>query len=110
MGERSAVTMVRRRATKHAHPPPRVCIIRGMSKPTAMWRVLFLAEQYGRMTMSLEEVATQIALAPGTIRNRRTRGEFGWLRADGRSLYADVADVAAYLDERRCIADATPQS
>jgi len=66
-----------------------------------LWRVLFLSEQYGRMTLSLDEVAQQIGYAAGTIKNRRMRGEFSWLRADGRNLYADVADVAQYLERRR---------
>lgn len=66
-----------------------------------LWRVMFLAERYGRMTMNLEEVAEQIGLAPSTIKNRRTASEFAWLKADGRALYADVADVAAYLERRR---------
>lgn len=69
---------------------------------TAMlWRVMFLAEKYGRMTLTLDEVAEQVGLAPGTIRNRRSRGEFSWLRADGRALYADVVDVAEYVERRR---------
>lgn len=63
--------------------------------------MLFLAERYGRMTLTLDEVADQVGLAAGTIRNRRTKGEFGWLKTDGRSLYADVADVAQYLEDRR---------
>ena len=67
----------------------------------SLWRVTFLAERYGRMTLDIDEVAEQIGIAAGTIRNRRTRGEFGWLRSDGRQLYADVADVAAYLEQRR---------
>lgn len=66
-----------------------------------LWRVLFLAEKYGRMTLTLDEVAEQIGLAPGTIRNRRTRGEFQWLRSDGRTLTADVQDVAAFLEQLR---------
>lgn len=66
-----------------------------------LWRLLFLAETYGRMTLTLDEVAEQIGLAPGTIRNRRTRGEFAWLRSDGRTLTADVADVAAFLERQR---------
>ena len=61
----------------------------------AMWTAMFLAEKYGRLTLTLEEVAEQIGLSPGTIRNRRVRGEFAWLRADGRALCADVSDVAA---------------
>lgn len=71
------------------------------SNKAPLWRVLFLAERYGRMILTLDEVADQIGLAAGTIRNRRTRGEFSWLRSDGRSLYADVQDVALYLEEAR---------
>lgn len=70
-----------------------------MNTKSPLWRILFLAEHYGRMTLTLDEIAKQIGIAPGTIRNRRTRGEFQWLRSDGRTLRADVADVAAYLDE-----------
>jgi hypothetical protein len=66
-----------------------------------LWRILFLAERYGRMTLSLNEVAEQIGLSAGTIKNRRMRGEFDWLRSDGRQLYADVQDVAQYLEEAR---------
>lgn len=73
-----------------------------------IWRVMFLAEKYGRMTMTLEEVAEQIGLAPATIRSRRTRGEFAWFRMDGRSLYADVADVAEYLEQRRTAREDSP--
>jgi hypothetical protein len=68
----------------------------------SIWRVMFLAEKYGRMTMTLDEVAEQIGLAAATIRTRRSRdGDFQWLKADGRALYADVADVAQYLEQRR---------
>lgn len=66
-----------------------------------LWRVLFLAEHYGRMTLTLDDVAEQIGLAPSTIKNRRTRGEFTWLRSDGRTLTADVQDVAEYIDQMR---------
>lgn len=66
-----------------------------------LWRVMFLTERYGRMTLTLDEVSEQIGLAASTIKNRRSLGEFAWLRADGRQLYADVADVAAYLEQRR---------
>ena len=75
----------------------------------SLWRVAFLAERYGRMTLTIAEVADQIGLAQGTIRNRRAAGDFGWLRTDGRQLYADVADVAEYLESRRRhTADAAP--
>ena len=72
------------------------------------WTALFLAERYGRLTLTLDEVAEQIGLSPGTIRNRRMRGEFAWMRADGRGLCADVVDVVAYLEQRRT-AHAVPQ-
>lgn len=75
---------------------------------STLWRVMFLAEKYGRMTLTLEEVGDQIGLAPGTIKNRRTRGEFAWLRSDGRELYADVQDVASFLERRRTADASTP--
>ncbi len=75
---------------------------------SALWRVMFMAEKYGRMTLTLEEVAEQIGMAPGTIKNRRLRGEFSWLRSEGRALCADVADVAEYLEQQRTAHEATP--
>ncbi len=68
---------------------------------TVLWRVMFLAEKYGRMTLTLDEVAEQIGLAPATIKSRRVRGEFQWLRTDGRMLYADVRDVADWIEQQR---------
>lgn len=73
----------------------------------SIWRVMFLAEKYGRLTLTLDEVAEQIGLAAATIKNRRSRGEFAWLKSDGRALYADVQDVAAYLEQRRTDHEAT---
>ena len=67
----------------------------------SLWRVLFLAERYGRMTLTLDEVAEQIGLAPATIKSRRVRGDFQWLRSDGRSLCADVQDLADWIERRR---------
>lgn len=75
---------------------------------TTLWHAMFLAERYGRLTLTLDEVAEQVGLAAGTIRNRRMKGDFSWLRADGRALYADVADVAAYLAQRRTAGATTP--
>ncbi len=73
-----------------------------------LWRAMFLTEHYKRMTMTLPEVAEQIGLAPATIKARRMQGEFSWLRSDGRQLYADVADVASYLEQRRTAHEAIP--
>lgn len=73
-----------------------------------LWRVQFLAERYGRLTLTLDEVADQIGLAAATIKNRRTKGEFQWLKSDGRSLYADVTDVAQYLESRRTAGEGSP--
>lgn len=66
-----------------------------------LWRVMFLAERYGRMRLTLAEIAEQLGLSESTIRNRRARGEFQWIKVDGRDLFADVADVAAYLEQER---------
>ena len=68
---------------------------------TALWRHVYLAEQYGRMRLNLEQIAEQLGLSVQTIRNRRVKGEFGWIKADGRDLFADVTDVAEYLEQRR---------
>lgn len=73
-----------------------------------LWRAMFLTEHYGRMTLKLDEVADQIGLAASTIKARRVNGEFAWLKSDGRQLYADVADVAAYLEQRRTAGEAIP--
>lgn len=51
-----------------------------------MWRTFALFEHYGRMTLTLDEIAEQVGLAPGTIKNRRARGEFPWIRDEGRPL------------------------
>lgn len=73
-----------------------------------LWRAMFLTEHYGRMTLTLDEIAEQIGLAPSTIKNRRSQGDFLWIRSDGRQLSADVADVAAYLEQRRTAHEAIP--
>lgn len=36
----------------------------------SLWRVMFLTEHYGRMTLTINEVATQIGIAAGTIAAR----------------------------------------
>lgn len=66
-----------------------------------LWRVLFLAERYGRMTKALDEVAELIGLAPATIKSWRVRGEFQWLKTAGRALYADMQDLADWVERRR---------
>lgn len=75
-----------------------------------LWRAMFLTEHYGRMTLTLDEVSEQIGLASSTIKNRRSKvgGGFDWLKSDGRQLYADVADVAAYLEQRRTAHEEIP--
>ena len=78
---------------------------------SSVWRVMFLVEKYGRMTLTLDEVAEQIGVSASTIKNKRAKPnnmEFAWLRPDGRGLCADVADVAAYLEQRRTVHEATP--
>ena len=67
----------------------------------SLWRHVYLAERYGRMRLTLPEIAEQLGLSVQTIRNRKTQGEFGWIKADGRDLFADVTDLAEYLEQRR---------
>jgi predicted transcriptional regulator len=67
----------------------------------SLWRHVYLAERYGRMRLTLPEIAEQLGLSVQTIRNRKTKGDFKWIAADGRDLFADVADVAEYLEQRR---------
>ena len=74
----------------------------------SLWRHALLFEKYGRMTLTLAEVAEQVGISEKTIKNRRVDGEFQWLKVDGRALTADVADVAAYLEQRRTSREATP--
>lgn len=71
-----------------------------------MWRVMFLAERYGRMRLKLPEIAEQLGLAEQTIRNRRTKGDFQWIKTDGRDLFCDIADLIAYLDQQRTLGEA----
>lgn len=73
-----------------------------------LWRVLFLSERYGRMRLTLPEIAEQLGLAPQTIKNRRTKGEFQWIKVDGRDLFCDAADLASYLEAQRTSREATP--
>lgn len=74
----------------------------------SIWRIMFICEHYGRTRLKLSEVAEQIGMAEQTIKNRRTKGEFAWIKADGRDLYADVSDVVAYLESRRTSREETP--
>lgn len=66
-----------------------------------LWRMIFLSEKYGRTRLKLPEIAEQIGIAPSTIRNRRSDGDFQWIKVDGRDLYADVEDVAQYIEQQR---------
>ena len=77
------------------------------------WRYFFIAEKYGRTVLKLPEIAEQLGLSPQTIRNRKAKGEFRWIKPDGRDLRADVVDVADYLEQQRQqaqrhISDASP--
>lgn len=68
---------------------------------TMLWRVMCLFEKYNRMTLTIDEVGAEVGLASKTIRNRRLQGDFQWLLQDGRTLLADIKDVADYLEARR---------
>lgn len=71
-----------------------------MNVTSPLWRVMLLAEKYGRQRLTLREISEQIGIAPKTIRNKRCAGEFLWITQNGRELSADVGDVAAWLEEQ----------
>jgi len=60
-----------------------------------------LSEKYGRWRLTLPEIAAELGFSDGTIRNKMSKGEYRWIKKDGGTLFADVRDVAAYLDEKR---------
>lgn len=75
----------------------------------ALWRTIFLAEKYGRMRLRLPEISEQLGIREQTIRNRKSAGEYQWIKADGRDLFADVSDLAEHLESQRRISDAVTQ-
>lgn len=61
----------------------------------------YLLERY-RPRLTMQELAEVLGVAHGTLRNRIARGDCG-VRTyiDGGTRWADVRDVATYLDECR---------
>ena len=62
-----------------------------------------LAKQYKRWRLTVPELAKELGYAEGTVRNKINRGEFSFVYKDRKSsiLFADVRDVAAYLEKQR---------
>lgn len=61
----------------------------------------YLLDKYGPR-LSVVQLAECLGLAPGTVRNRLSRGGFGVpTYLDGGNRWADARDVALYLDDLR---------
>jgi hypothetical protein len=60
-----------------------------------------LAEKYKRWRLALPEIAQELGMAEQTLRNRMSKGQLQWIKKDGGMLFADVRDLAQYLDEQR---------
>ena len=69
-----------------------------------LWRVALLADKYGRQRLKLSEIAVELGVAEQTMRNRMSRNPtlYPWIKRDeGGLVFADVADLAEYLERAR---------
>jgi hypothetical protein len=65
-----------------------------------------LFEKYGRPRLNMTELADVLGIAPGTLYNKLNKGTLGVRTYVDGGRWADIRDVAAYLDQAR--ATATP--
>ncbi|TSE32966.1 pyocin activator PrtN family protein [Tepidimonas taiwanensis] len=67
----------------------------------SMLTTVYLIERYG-LRLSMEQLAQVLGLAVATLHARIARGELGIpTYVDGKMRFADVRDVAEYLDIKR---------
>lgn len=67
----------------------------------SMLTTLYLIERYG-LRLTMEQLAQVLGLAVATLHARIARGELGIpTYVDGKMRFADVRDVAEYLDIKR---------
>lgn len=72
-----------------------------MTTPT-FTAAMALMLKYGRLRLSLEEIAAELGLARNTLYNLRASGECPVpTYIEGNRVYADVRDVGAHLDQCR---------
>lgn len=66
-----------------------------------MTHIDYLTKKYG-LRMTLEEVSSELKMKPHTIITTRSSGRFKLpMYRDGRRIFADVIDMAEYLDKKR---------
>lgn len=67
----------------------------------SMLTTVYLIERYG-LRLTMEQLAQVLGLAVATLHARIARGELGIpTYVDGKMRFADVRDVAEYLDIKR---------
>ena len=67
----------------------------------SMLTTVYLIERYG-LRLTMEQLAQELGLAVATLHARIARGELGIpTYVDGKMRFADVRDVAEYLDIKR---------
>jgi len=64
--------------------------------------VLFLGLKYESLTLTLEQVCTELSIKTSTAHNMLSAGTFPIpTRKEGRNRVADVRDLAEYIDRMR---------
>jgi predicted DNA-binding transcriptional regulator AlpA len=61
----------------------------------------FLFEKYGRPRLNMKELADALGISSGTLYNKINKGTLGVRTYEDGTRWADIRDVAAYLDEQR---------
>jgi len=63
---------------------------------------VFLGLKYGKLILTLNEVATELGMEVGTAHNRIGAGTFPIpTRKEGKNRVADLRDLAEYFDKQR---------
>lgn len=69
-------------------------------RPTAATAII-LYMRYGRMRLTMEELATELGIKEGSLRNLISDNKCAVATyTEGRNRYADVRTVGEYLDQR----------
>jgi hypothetical protein len=69
-----------------------------------MTNLEYLQNKYG-LRLTVSELALELKMRPKTIICNRSAGKFDLpMVRDGKCIYADSRDVAAYLDKKRATA------
>lgn len=72
-----------------------------MGQQMSLMTTVYLLERYGPR-LGMEQIAEVLGMSTGTLHNRVYRGQIELATyMDGGKRYADVRDLAAYLDQMR---------